>query len=167
MNRGQQQIVKVTKSLAGQATQSQRAETSSSGDPDALIYDGKNFEQWMRIAKTDRSPKNLVNAIRACGALASSPDEQRLLFEIIDSAARRHGTNILMGGGEDEIVMNAMLTAIWQHPAELAADFVQKQLQSGNTRSQQFCIWVLSSGMDSVTCPNKSCLLYTSDAADE
>ena len=135
--------MKVTKSLAGQATQSQRAETSSSEDPDALIYDGKNFEQWMRIAKTDRSPKNLVNAIRACGALASSPDEQKMLFEIIDSAARRHGNNIL--SGEDEKVMGAMLAAIWQHPAELAADFVQKQLQSGNTRSKQFC-----------------CLLYTS-----
>ena len=52
--------------------------------------------------------------------------------------------------------MGAMLTAIWQHPAELAADFVQKQLQSGNTRSKQFCTWVLSSGMDGVTCPNKS-----------
>ena len=49
-----------------------------------------------------------------------------------------------------------MLAAIWQHPPELAADFVQKQLQSGNTRSQQFCTWVLSGGLDSVTCPNKS-----------
>ena len=155
MNRGQQQIVKVTKNLAGQDAQSQHAETSSAEDPDALIYDGKNFEQWMRIAKTDRSPKNFVNAIRACGALASSPDEQKMLFEIIDSAARRHGNNILLG--EDEKVMKAMLAAIWQHPPELAADFVQRQLQSGNTRSKQFCIWVLGSiGMDSVTCPNKS-----------
>ena len=154
MNRGQQQIVKVTKNLAGQDAQSQHAETSSAEDLDALIYDGKNFEQWMRIAKTDRSPKNLVNAIRACGALASSPDEQKMLFEIIDSAARRYGNN--MARGEDEKVMEAMLAAIWQHPPELAADFVQKQLQSGNTRSQQFCTWVLIGGLNSATCPNKS-----------
>ena len=147
MNRGQQQIVKVTKNLAGQATQPQHTETSPPRNPDALIYDGKNFKQWVRIAKTDRYPKSIASAIRACGALASSPDEQRLLFEIIDSAARRHGSYAL-DGSEDERVMEAMLTAIWQQPAELAVDFVQKQLQSGNSRSRLFCEWVMGGGFN-------------------
>ena len=68
MNRGQQQIVKVTKNLAGQATQPQHTETSPPRNPDALIYDGKNFKQWVRIAKTDRYPKSIASAIRACDA---------------------------------------------------------------------------------------------------
>ena len=124
-------------------------------DGSALVYDGQNFRQWLETAKTDRSPKTVANAIRACGALAETETEVKELFEVMNRAAQRHGNAVVDGGIDDE-VMSVMLTAIWNQPPERAVDFVAEQLKNGNSRSLQFCTWILVGGFDESTAPDIS-----------
>jgi anti-sigma factor RsiW len=157
MSRGNKQIVKVSKtSAAADANSSTTNAPTTAQRSNKLIYDGKNFEQWIQIAQTDRYPKNVANAIRACGTLAETAEEQKSLFAVIESAAQRHG-KLAIGdtSNGDENVMLAALHAIWQHPPELAVDFVKKQLDNGNTRSLHFCTWVIVGGVDSEINPNR------------
>lgn len=157
MSRGNKQIVKVSKtSVAAGANALTANDPAASQNSNTLIYDGKNFQQWIQIAKTDRYPKNVANAIRACGTIAETPEEQKSLFAIIEGAARRHG-KLTIGdtSNGDENVMLAALHAIWQHPPELAVDFVEKQLDQGNARSLHFCTWVIIGGVDSEINPNR------------
>ena len=118
-----------------------------------LVYNGQNFQQWLEIAKTDRSPKIVANAIRACGALAETEPEVKELFEVMSGAARRHGNAVVDGGIDDE-VMSVMLKAIWNQPPERAVDFVKEQLKNGNSRSLQFCTWILVGGFNNSTTPD-------------
>jgi hypothetical protein len=148
MKRGQRQIVTVRKEQT-EIKDSLATKPSIKNESETLVYDGNDFGQWVNIAKTDRYPKNIANAIRACGALAETPAERQSLFKIIEGAARRHGKNTIGDeNDDDEYVMSAMLRAIWQQPPEFAVDFVEEQLKSGNTRSLQFCTWILVGGYD-------------------
>ena len=111
-----------------------------------LVYEGQNFEHWLNLAKTDRSPKVVADAIRACGALAETDAQRKELFKIIEIAALQHGTWVQFSGrfgsgqeGDDTYVMRAVLKAIWSQPPELAVDFVEAQLKNGNSRSIEFC----------------------------
>ena len=131
-----------------------KAKTSSSSLSDnSLVYDGQNFEQWLKIAKTDRSPEAVAAAIRALGALAETKIQVSELFKVLNGAARRHG-NITIDGGNDEKVMSAMLAAIWNQPPEQAVDFFEAQLKDGNSRSVQFSRWILAGGFNNGRTPD-------------
>ena len=124
----------------------------------APVYDGKNFELWLKVAKSDRSTRTVADAIRACGSLAETVTQRKELYKIITTTARRHGT-YLDGGvtfgndgeNDDEYVMRAVLKAIWNQPPELAVDFVEQELNNGNKRSLQFCSSMLT---DNITYDN-------------
>ena len=118
----------------------------------ALVYDGQDFGQWLNIAETDRSPKVVANAIRACGALAETDAQRKELFQVVEGTAKRHGNIVI--DGTDEEVMSAMLDATWNQPPEMAVDFVEEQLKNGNSRSRQFCNWILIGGFNNSTAPD-------------
>ena len=129
--------------------------SSASGAP---VYDGKDFEFWLKVAKSDRSTRTVADAIRACGFLAETVTQRRELYKIITTTARRYGRYLDGGatlgvGGENggEYVMRAVLTAIRNQPPELAVDFVEEELKNGNSRSLQFCSGMLT---DNITYDN-------------
>ena len=79
----------VRETLAALANGALKQPVSGKG---ALVFEGQNFEHWLKIAKTDQSVRAMADAIQACSAIAKTDAQRAVLSEIIDSSARRHGT---------------------------------------------------------------------------
>ena len=111
------------------------------------IYGGRNFEQWMRIAKNDREPKTVSDAIAACGFLAEGENKERFVA-LIRQLARQHGKagcNLTTFGGqtgqpdEANVYFAGLIKAINRlEPIEVSR-FVQGEIESGNENSIGFC----------------------------
>ena len=147
VNQGQPRIGSGPKATPDPGNSQPNAGSASTGGT-VLVYDGQNFQQWLEIAKTDRSPKTVAGAIEACGALAETGTQRTQLFEVIGSAAQRHGSISQGDNPDDDRTMAAMAKAIWNQPPELAVEFVKEQLENGNSRSLAFCDWIVHGSFD-------------------
>ena len=111
------------------------------------VYGGRNFEQWMAIAKKDREPKTVSDAIVACGFLIDEGNKNRFVA-LLRQLARQHGKagcNLTTFGGqtsqldEANVYFAGILKAINQlEPIEVSR-FVQGEIEFGNENSLGFC----------------------------
>ncbi len=108
------------------------------------IYGGQDFDQWLRIAKTDREPKTVADAIAACGVLAEGEQKERFL-DHFRYLIRQHGNasgNVLNGDGPNTISTTyfaGFIKAIKQLEPEEVVAFIQNEMEFGNERSLGFC----------------------------
>ncbi len=103
------------------------------------VFGGKNFAQWLTIAKTDRQPKAFTEALSACAELAETEAEQEQLLEIIELAARRYQQDKYKPEEKEKIeVVKSALGALATVPGRKVAEFVVRQLESGRTNGIRF-----------------------------
>ena len=109
------------------------------------IYGGRTFEQWMVVAKNDREPKTVADAIAACGTLATGKQEDEFIT-LLRTLVRRYGAAhcnpVQYGSGvptPTQILFTGFVQAMSQlEPTEIV-DFVRTEIESGNGRSLGFC----------------------------
>ncbi len=113
---------------------------------DVPIYGGRTFEQWMQIAKYDREPKTLADAIAACGFLAEG-DNKESFIALLRQLVRQHGkatSELTTNGGSNandpaNIYFTAFHTAVFQLDNIEIVNFIQREIESGNENSLGFC----------------------------
>ena len=107
------------------------------------VYGGRNFEQWMAIAKKDREPKTVSNAIAACGFLIDEGNKNRFVA-LLRQLARQHGSAAChVTTDKDASAQNVYFTGLLKamnqlEPLEVSG-FIQHEIESGNENSLGFC----------------------------
>ena len=160
MTRGGKQLVTVTTAPAKAATapalrKAEKSDDFRVGDlkatKDVPLYGGQNFEQWYQIAKNDREPRSVSDAIAACGILAEGEQKERFLAQFT-GLVRQHGSASVRTIRADQarrgyqppvtskdIYHEGFLKAMGRLTLQEKDAFIENEMEFGNGRSLGFC----------------------------
>ena len=152
MKRGSQTIVTVSQVPIDSQRVAAKIETQPNSNAlnavgqSPAIYNGRTFEQWLDIANRDRDPKTSGNAMLACSRLAESESDVSALRSVIKKLARQYGSYIVGASNEADVMREKLLKSLSSRDPEFVIDFALQELESGNSKSRGFCVWLTKFG---------------------
>ena len=169
MTRGGKQLVTVTTAPVKAATAQALRKAEKSDDfrvgdlkatKDVPLYGGRNFEQWYQIAKNDREPRSVSDAIAACGILAEGEQKERFLAQFT-RLVRQHGSASARTTRADQAqgrhgyqppvtikgtYLEGFLKAMGRLTLQEKVAFIENEMEFGNGRSLGFCVKIIGYG---------------------
>lgn len=110
------------------------------------LYEGKNFDTWLAVLNTERSPTRLSDAFEALRLLAK-PEQAKLLAERALQVFRQVDGEAQVGTGNERRPMWSVASDLFNSiPADVLAAAAAAELQQGNTRSRRVVLLFLVRG---------------------
>ncbi len=110
------------------------------------VYGGRNFDDWLRIAMTDKQPKTVAEAMKACGVLAETEQQRKQILVQLGSYLREHAS-IVLDGGDSETYMSGFVGALAGLPASDKVDFFANKIPDGSDAEMLWLSQAFSSGV--------------------
>jgi len=132
------------------------------------VYGGRNFDQWLRIAMTDKQPKTVADAMKACGVLAETEDQQKRILVQLSRYLKEHASMVI-GRGNSEIHMSGFVGGLGAFPAKEKVGFLANKIRSGSDAEMFWLSQAFSEGLwgDVVDDANKALRKELEDRAAE
>lgn len=111
-------------------------ETKKDAVKPRLVYDGRRYNDWLRVLETERKPERLIDALTAVKVLgpeAGREDAARAVLRVM----RAFGSTSYDSSPEGKLIENAYQTLGRMHPPAVAKALVS-EIKDGNDRSRDF-----------------------------
>lgn len=125
--------------------------SASSDKPSGPVYDGKTFDEWITLLKTDKSAQRRVEGIKALGALHTEKNGPITVAAIIDLGGEHvpESVRIPFGGegfgglSDNQKVLNAAQQTFVRIGAEQVVPQLLAALESKDAQSRRFALTAL------------------------
>ncbi len=131
--------VRAIKQITGEDIELPQDNKTAAAGP---VYDGKTFDEWVTLLKTDKSPQRQIEGIKALVALGTAENASRAL-EIVFEMGASH--SIPQQTAEDQQVIEEALLAISRIKNQvMVQELVAEKLNDNNEGARLFALNVLT-----------------------
>ncbi len=105
------------------------------------VYDGKTFDEWITLLKTDKSGRRRVEGIKALVALHTPQNAQQAIDTVLEIASGHQDYNL---GDAEPSVSRTAAQALHRMDAKLVAASLHKLLQSNDVQQRRYAAYLSS-----------------------
>jgi len=139
LTRGSEVVVTINKNDAQAVSPTATNETMH--QPGTPIFNGKTYDQWMKLIYSERDPDTIAQAIQAI-ELLSTDDQKQFAATACLYPLRTYGSAVIGVDADADKVQNAMKTYFPRFPMLVRMRAISSELFNGNVKSGMANYWL-------------------------